>query len=143
MNADDLRDDLPMFFPRTNAIDGCEMVARYPVDNWIDHKATYFSAARRRRAAMKIAKMGTVNLHKVFLTAKQESRELPEEFPKDKISNDGTDAFAKAAKGMAADCQRGQDVCVCGERLPRKMSRASSSRSLTSDSSYSLPSATP
>ena len=82
-------------------------------------------------------------LYQDFQTAEQELRQLPEEFLEDKIANDGADAFAKGAKGKAADCQCGQDACICGERLPRKMSRASSSSSLTSGSSYSLPSATP
>ena len=125
------------------------MVARYPIDDWIDRKHDYFSARRWCRVAMEIAKKDYENLCKVFLAAEQEMKRLPEDFPEGEIVGDGGEVFAQigeGVKGKAFDCQCGQGVCLCGERQPRKMPRASSSSSMTSSgtssSSCAMPAAT-
>ena len=99
------------FFPQTYIVDGCDMVSKYPVDEWIDRGATFLSATRPRRLAMKVAKNDMGGLWQVFQTAEQELKRLPSDFPEDKVVSDGAEVFAKGAAaggGPGGPCgQRG------------------------------------
>ena len=83
----------PMSLRMTHNVDGCEIIAKCPVDDWIDKGALYFSARGWCRLAMNVANNDTVKFYKVMDVAFKKDNALPE----DTIVSDGTEVFAHSA----------------------------------------------
>ena len=96
LTPEDLKNIIPMAFPRTNNVDGCEFIAKYPVDNWNDQGQPYFSARSCCRLAMEIAYRDLASLYKVSEVAEKEISISPE----DKICSQA--ASSSAPSGAAA-----------------------------------------
>eukprot|EP00959_Pyramimonas_sp_CCMP1952_P128841 2694466-Pyramimonas_sp.AAC.1 len=55
-----------MSFPMTHEIEGCDLVARCPVDQWERQRDKVFTVQSRCELALKIAKNDEANLHRVM-----------------------------------------------------------------------------
>ena len=54
LTADDLLDNVSMFLPMTHNTPNCDLIAKCPVDEWIDKGELFSSAKSRRRLAIEV-----------------------------------------------------------------------------------------
>ena len=76
VKPEDLQDSIPMCFPMTHNIDGLPMIAKYPISEWKNMGAPYFSQKSWCMLCMKIADKDFEHLEKVFETAQKEMKRL-------------------------------------------------------------------
>ena len=91
-------ESIPMFLPVAHNVQNCELIAKYPVDEWIDRGG--FPAKKRCRLAMEIASNDLENLWEAL--AEKEDWRLPEDFPEDKIVPDGAEVFASMGSASSS-----------------------------------------
>ena len=87
--AEDLFNVAPVSLPTTRNVQGCDLVAECPVDDWMETREPCSSARSWCRLAMKIAEIDAVSLYEVLEIAEKEIAK----FPKDKVVTDGTEVF--------------------------------------------------
>ena len=73
LSSDELKGIALMAFPMTRHVEGHELIAKYPVDQWHEAGAPYLSAKSRRKLAMRVAKQDLDSLEAVFETAQKHS----------------------------------------------------------------------
>ena len=76
LNAEELRDIIPVSFPMTNRCKGFPFIAYYPVEDWDEQQLPRFSQKSWCKLAMMTAKKDMKNLHQCFEVAKKISDAL-------------------------------------------------------------------
>ena len=71
LNADELKDIIPVSFPMTNRCKGFPFIAYYPIEDWDEQGLPRFSAKSWCKLAMMTAEKDMTNLHQCFEVAKK------------------------------------------------------------------------
>ena len=90
----------PYGLPMTRNFDGCELIAKCPVDQWDAAGAPCLSARSWRKLAMRVAKKGCSKLEAIFETAQKLLPKCPGDCLRD--SELVSDASGSAATGPAS-----------------------------------------
>eukprot|EP00959_Pyramimonas_sp_CCMP1952_P094897 1984660-Pyramimonas_sp.AAC.1 len=96
MSPEVLFELVPASFPMTHKIEGCDLVARCPVDHWERSGRKACTVQSWREPALKIAKNGEENLRAVMKVAREELNNEDSVGPGDSAHAmlDGTEIFA-------------------------------------------------
>ena len=71
LDADELKDIIPVSFPMTNRCKGFPFIAYYPIEEWDEQQLPRFSQKSWCKLAMMTAEKDMTNLHQCFEVAKK------------------------------------------------------------------------
>ena len=71
LNAEELKDIIPVSFPMTNKLKGFPFIAYYPIEEWDEAQLPCFSATSWCKLAMMTAEKDMTNLHQCFEVARK------------------------------------------------------------------------